>query len=90
MLPEFRDGDIVLMDRNQAAQNGNIVAALIDGTEATFKVFDREGDEVILTPLNKKKYKPRRFHASRVTIQGVLVELVRRAAPQRRSLRRRK
>jgi SOS-response transcriptional repressor LexA len=87
MLPEYRDGDIVLMDHDQTPRPGNIVAALIDGSEATLKVFEREGDEIILTPLNKK-FELRRFHASRVQIQGVLIELVRRPPPERRTLRR--
>lgn len=87
MLPEYRDGDIVLMDHDQTPQPGNIVAALIDGSEATLKVFEREGDEIILTPLNKQ-FELRRFHASRVQIQGVLIELVRRPPPARRTLRR--
>jgi SOS-response transcriptional repressor LexA len=83
MLPEYRDGDIVLMDHDQAPKNGDTVAALIDGSEATLKVFSRDGDQVVLTPLNRKKHRVQRYHVSRVTIQGVLIELVRRS-PRRR------
>jgi SOS-response transcriptional repressor LexA len=84
MLPEYRNGDIVLMDHDQAPKDGDIVAALIDESEATLKVFSRNGDEIVLTPLNKKKFKVQKYHASRVTIQGVLVELVRRSPKRKR------
>lgn len=83
MLPDYRDGDIILMDHEQEPKEGDIVAALIDGSEATLKTFSHHGDEVILTPMNRKKYRVQRYHASRVTVQGVLLELVRRQ-PRRR------
>lgn len=79
MRPEYRDGDIVLMDHDRAPKNGDIVAALIDGSESTLKEYRRRDDEITLTPLNLAKYRPRKYHASRVAIQGVLVELVRRS-----------
>lgn len=84
MLPEYRDGDIVLMDHDEAPKNGDIVAALIDGSESTLKEYRCKDDEITLTPLNRAKYKPRKYHASRVAIQGVLVELVRRSPKRAR------
>jgi repressor LexA len=79
MSPDFLDGDIVLMDSALEPKNGDIVAALIDGSDSTLKIYSRQGDEISLTPIETKHHSPRTFHASQVAIQGVLVEIVRRA-----------
>ena len=55
-----------------------VVAALIDGTESTLKTYSRRGDEIILAPVNIEGHQPRTYHASRVTVQGVLIDVVRR------------
>jgi repressor LexA len=46
------DGDLVVVRRQPDAGNGELVAALIDGEEATVKRFRREGDRVLLLPEN--------------------------------------
>jgi repressor LexA len=43
------DGDLVLVRRQDTANPGDIVAALLDG-EATVKRFAREGNVVVLKP----------------------------------------
>lgn len=43
------DGDLVLVRRQETAQPGDVVAALLDN-EATVKRFIREGDAVVLRP----------------------------------------
>lgn len=43
------DGDLVLVRRQESAQLGDIVVALLDD-EATVKRFQREGDAVVLKP----------------------------------------
>ncbi len=83
MSPDYLDGDVVLMDHAPQPCDGDIVAALIDGYESTLKIYSRIGDNIILTPIETKRHSPRTFHASRVTIQGVLVEIVRRIAKRR-------
>ena len=45
------DGDWVVVRRQPVAENGEIVAALLDG-EATVKTYKRTGDEVWLLPQN--------------------------------------
>jgi len=72
------------MDHDQTPKDGDIVAALIDGSEATLKVLARDGDNIILTPLNRKKHRVQHYHASRVSVQGVRIELVRRESPPRK------
>jgi repressor LexA len=46
------DGDFVVVRRQPEARNGEIVAALIDGEEATVKRFRREADRVVLLAEN--------------------------------------
>ena len=43
------DGDLVLVRRQETAQPGDIVAALLDN-EATVKRFARDGNAVVLKP----------------------------------------
>jgi len=45
----IHDGDIVIVQQQQQARNGDIVVALVDG-EATVKFFFREGARVRLQP----------------------------------------
>ena len=46
------DGDLVVIERGGSPSNGEIVAALIDGEEATVKRLRRSGTKVILEPAN--------------------------------------
>jgi len=71
------DGDTVLVERCETAENGAIVVALIDNEEATLKRLRRKGGAVALEPANKA-YETRIFPPERVTIQGRLVGLLRR------------
>jgi len=84
MEPSYVEGDIILMDYAKQLKNGDIVAALIDGRENTLKIYSRKGDEITLTPVNAGNHKVNKYHAGRVSIQGVLVELVRRSPQHKR------
>ena len=46
------DGDLVVVRRQPEARNGEIVAALVGGDEATVKRFHRASDRVVLLPEN--------------------------------------
>jgi repressor LexA len=46
------DGDYVIIRRQETAENGDIVCALI-GNDATLKRFHRQGSTVVLKPANK-------------------------------------
>lgn len=84
MSPDYLDGDIVLMDYAQEAHDGDIVAALVDDYESTLKIYSRRGDEITLTPIETRHHSPRTLHASRVAIQGVLVEIAHRVVTRKR------
>ena len=70
------DGDTVVIERCDTADNGSIVVALIDNEEATLKRLRRKGGAIALEPANKT-YETRIFPPERVTIQGRLVGLLR-------------
>lgn len=70
------DGDTVVVQRTDTADNGSIVVALIDGQEVTLKRLRRKGGAIALEPANKN-YETRIFPPERVKIQGRLVGLLR-------------
>ena len=77
----IRPGDLVLLRRQETAENGQIVACMVDGEDATLKRFRRQGDMVLLQPENPA-YEPRivplrDFAAGAARIVGVAVRLVR-------------
>jgi len=71
------DGDTVIIQRCDVAENGSIVVALIDDQEATLKRLRRKGNSVALEAANPA-YETRIFGPDRVRIQGRLVGLLRR------------
>jgi repressor LexA len=71
------DGDTVVIQRCDTAENGAIVVALIDENEVTLKRLRRKGASIALEPANKS-YETRIFGPDRVRVQGRLVGLLRR------------
>ena len=71
------DGDMALIQRNESADTGDIVVALIDEEEATLKRFRRRGASIALEPANTA-YEVRILPPNRVRIQGKLVGLYRK------------
>ena len=70
------DGDTVIIQNADTAENGSIVVALIEGIEVTLKRLRRKGGSIALEPANKK-YETRIFGPDQVQIQGRLVGLMR-------------
>jgi repressor LexA len=71
------DGDTVLIEKCEVAENGAIVVALVDNNEVTLKRLRKRGDSIALEPANKS-YETRIFGPDRVKVQGKLVGLMRR------------
>lgn len=71
------DGDKIILRHSTTAQNGDLVVALVDGCDATVKTFRKDGDTVNLEPANGR-FKTISVAASRVTIQGIVVGLIRK------------
>ncbi len=71
------DGDYVLVERTQAARDGEIVVALVRGAETTLKRFYVEGATVRLQPANHEM-EPIFVPAEQVEVQGRVLGLLRR------------
>jgi repressor LexA len=71
------DGDTVLIRKQDTADTGDIVVALIDDEEATLKRLRRRGSSIALEAANPA-YETRVLGPDRVKIQGRLVNLLRR------------
>ena len=72
----INDGDTVIIKECNAAEDGAIVVALVDGEEVTLKRIKREKGKVLLIPENDD-HETRTFEANRVQIQGRLAGLMR-------------
>ncbi|MDZ5647823.1 transcriptional repressor LexA [Nitrospirillum sp. BR 11828] len=73
----IHDGDTVIIQRCETAENGAIVVALVDAAEVTLKRLRRKNNSIALEPANPS-YETRVFGADRVRVQGRLVGLFRR------------
>ena len=71
------DGDTVLIKKQDTANSGDIVVALVDDEEATLKRLRRKGASIALEAANPA-YETRIFGPDRVAVQGRLVGLLRR------------
>ncbi len=71
------DGDTVIVRKQDSANTGDIVVALIDDEEATLKRLRKRGASIALEAANPA-YETRIFGPDRVQIQGKLVNLIRK------------
>ena len=71
------DNDTVLIKRQDSAETGEIVVALIDDEEATLKRFRKRGASIALEAANPA-YETRIFGPDRERMQGKLIGLFRR------------
>lgn len=71
------DGDYVLIEHAQEANNGDIVIALVDNGLATLKRFYKEDGKVVLRPANANMSP---IYPKEVAIQGKVVGLIRKFA----------
>lgn len=75
---QIRDGDYVIVEGRQTARNGETVVALLSGSHATVKKLYHEKDgRVRLQPANSA-LSPIYARAADVTVQGVVVGVLRR------------
>jgi repressor LexA len=71
------DGDYVLVEKTKTAHNGDIVVALVEGTDATLKRLYREGENIRLQPSNARM-KPIIVPARDVQVQGRVIGVLRK------------
>ncbi|MEM9146157.1 MAG: transcriptional repressor LexA [Pseudomonadota bacterium] len=70
------EGDIVVVRRQDSADTGDIVVALIEDHEATLKRLRRKGGAIALEAANPV-YETRLYRSDQVRIQGKMVGLIR-------------
>lgn len=75
----INSGDLVLIRRQACAEDGQIVAARVNGDESTLKRFRQQGDTVFLLPENSS-YPPtmvnaRDFESGEAQIIGIAIEV---------------
>lgn len=73
----IHDGDTVIIKKQDTADTGDIIVALIDDEEATLKRLRRRGSSIALEAANPA-YETRVLGPDRVRIQGKLVSLMRK------------
>jgi repressor LexA len=71
------DGDYVLVEKTNNAHDGEIVVALVEGTDATLKRLFREGVNIRLQPSNTAM-KPIIVPAKSVALQGRVIGVLRK------------
>lgn len=75
---QIRDGDYIIVNSRQTAENGEMVVALVHGDSATVKKFFREKDgRIRLQPANPTML-PFYYDESEVEIQGIVVAVIRK------------
>jgi repressor LexA len=75
---QIRDGDFVVVNERQRADNGEMVIAMLNGNSATVKKYYRERDgRIRLQPANETM-QPIYVHENDISIQGIVVGVLRR------------
>lgn len=79
MEPRMREGDVVIVRKQEDADNGDIVIVLVNGNEATVKKLKKEPNGITLIPFNPahdtQYYSPEAITSLPVRIIGKVVEL---------------
>lgn len=72
----IHEGDVVVIRRQDTAESGDVIVALIEDHEATLKRLRRKGGTVALEAANPA-YETRIYRSDQVKIQGRMVGLIR-------------
>ncbi len=74
---QIRDGDFVVVEDRKTAENGEMVIALLGGSDVTLKKFYREDGRIRLQPANPAM-QPLLVAPDQLQIQGVVVGVMRK------------
>ena len=72
----INDRDFAIIKKQSTANNGDIVVALTNENEATLKRFRKRGDTIALEAANEE-FETRLYSAGQISIQGILIGLIR-------------
>lgn len=73
----IRDGDYIIVEERQTADNGETVVALVNGDATVKKFFRDKGGKIRLMPANER-LAPIIANAQDVTVRGVVVAVMRK------------
>ncbi len=73
------DGDIVVIRKQELADNGQMVVAIIDGDQATLKKLYREKNRFRLQPANPTLFP---IYRDEVEVRGIVVKIIRNLESQ--------
>ncbi|MFL0195223.1 LexA family protein [Clostridium sp. WILCCON 0269] len=76
---DIDNGDLVIIRKQNAADNRDIVAVAVDTENATLKRFMKMGDTVLLIPENEK-YEPIQIISHQVKILGIVVGVMKKCS----------
>jgi repressor LexA len=74
---QIRDGDYVIVEDRRSADNGEMVIAMLHGSDVTLKKLYREHGRIRLQPANPA-IQPLLVAADAVQVQGVVVGVMRK------------
>ena len=72
----IQDGDIIVVEKRQTAENGQTVVAMINGEQVTLKKFYVEVDGIRLQPANPEM-KPIILRNEEIQILGIVTGVIR-------------
>jgi len=73
----INDGDIVLVEHQETAENGQKIVALVDNYGATLKKFYKEQGHIRLQPANKTMEPIIIRNGKDISIQGIVLDVIR-------------
>ena len=82
MLPEFKEGDIVIVKKQPDVESGEIAVVLINGDEGTLKRVKKTEDGIFLYAFNPAVYEPHFY--SNADIENLPVRIVGKVIENRR------
>jgi repressor LexA len=74
---QIRDGDLIVVQSQTAAENGETAVVLVNGEATVKRFFREEGGMVRLQPANER-LQPLRLPAGQVEVRGVVVAVIRK------------
>jgi repressor LexA len=75
---QIRDGDCVVVEARETAENGEMVIALVGGDTATVKRFYRESDGRVRLQPSNENHAPQYYREDAVRVRGVVVGVIRK------------
>lgn len=83
MLPDIKNGDVVIVRRQEQVENGEIAIVLINGDEATAKKVKHTESGIMLIP-NNPSFEPMFFSAEEISTKPV--QIIGRVVELRRTI----